>query len=343
MSKTVRARAPLRLGLYGGGTDVSPYCDEFGGVVINSTIDKYAYVTISEREDNNIAFRAEDIKIQEKYSLNEFLESKSQLKLHKTIYLYMVEKYNHNNYIPLSITSYCEVPPGSGLGSSSTLVVTIIKAFIEYFQVCLDDYQISKLAYKFEREICKINGGKQDHYAATFGGLNLMEFFDNNKVLVTPLKIKNWILCEFEASLVLYFTGTSRDSSMIIDDQISQYKLHSSNILENMHLIKKETYLFKEILLKGDFEKMSSSIRKSWISKKKTSQKISNENLDHMYESAISEGALAGKVSGAGGGGFMWFLVKPEKKIKVINKLNEFGGYASNCKFTPKGCESWTL
>lgn len=343
MLKTVRARAPLRLGLYGGGTDVSPYCDEFGGVVINSTIDKYAYVTIKDRVDNKIVLKAEDLKINEENSLHEFLESKSQLKLHKTIYLYMVERYNNNNYLPLSITSYCEVPPGSGLGSSSTLVVTIIKAFIEYFAIGLDDYQISKLAYKFEREICKIKGGKQDQYAATFGGFNLMEFYNKNKVIVTPLKIKNWIMCEFEASLLIYFTGASRDSSFIIEDQISQYKKHSSNILENMHLIKKETYLFKELLLKGDFENMSNSIKKSWLSKKMTSKKISNEKIDHIYESAISEGALAGKVSGAGGGGFMWFIVDPEKKIKVINKLNEFDGYVSNCKFTEKGCESWTL
>ena len=141
-----------------------------------------------------------------------------------------------------------------------------------------------------------------------------MEFFDNNRVVVTPLRIKNWILCEFEASLILYFTGASRDSSNIIKDQISQYKSHTSSTLENMHLIKKETYLFKELLLKGDFENMANSIRKSWLSKKMTSQKISNENIDHIYESAINKGALAGKVSGAGGGGFMWFIVNPEKK-----------------------------
>ena len=343
MLKVVRARAPLRLGLFGGGTDVSPYCDEFGGVVINSTIDKYAYVTIKEREDSNLVFNAEDLKIKEKFSFDEFKNCDTKLKLHKIIYIYMIEKYNENKYIPLSINSYCEVPPGSGLGSSSTLVVTIIKAFIEYFKIGLDDYQISKLAFYFERVICKISGGKQDQYAATFGGINLMEFYEENRVVVTPLRIKNWILCEFEASLILYFTGASRDSSTIIEDQISQYKGHSSNTLENMHLIKKETYLFKELLLRGDFHNMAKSIRNSWLSKKKTSTKISNKKLDEIYECAIKEGALAGKVSGAGGGGFMWFIVDPEKKINVIDKLNEFGGFVSNCKFTEKGCESWTL
>ena len=343
MLKTVRARAPLRLGLFGGGTDLSPYCDEYGGVVINSTIDKYAYVTIKDRKDKKIVFKAEDIKIREEFSLNQLAESETKLQLHKTIYLYMIEKYNNNVDIPLTINSFCEVPPGSGLGSSSTLVVTILKAFIEYFDVGLDDYQISRLAYQFERVICKISGGKQDQYAATFGGFNLMEFFDNNRVVVTPLRIKNWILCEFEASLILYFTGASRDSSNIIKDQISQYKSHTSSTLENMHLIKKETYLFKELLLKGDFENMANSIRKSWLSKKMTSQKISNANIDHIYESAINKGALAGKVSGAGGGGFMWFIVDPEKKIDVMNTLKEFGGFVSNCKFTEKGCESWTL
>lgn len=343
MLKTVRARAPLRLGLFGGGTDLSPYCDEYGGVVINSTIDKYAYVTIKDRKDKKIVFKAEDIKIREEFSINQLAESKTKLQLHKTIYLYMIKKYNNNIDIPLTVNSFCEVPPGSGLGSSSTLVVTILKAFIEYFDVGLDDYQISRLAYEFERVRCKISGGKQDQYAATFGGFNLMEFFDNNRVVVTPLRIKNWILCEFEASLILYFTGASRDSSNIIKDQISQYKSHTSSTLENMHLIKKETYLFKELLLKGDFENMANSIRKSWLSKKMTSQKISNENIDHIYESAINKGALAGKVSGAGGGGFMWFIVNPEKKIDVMNTLKEFGGFVSNCKFTEKGCESWTL
>jgi len=339
----VRARSPLRLGLLGGGTDLSPYCDKFGGVVINSTIDKYAYVTIKEREDDYIFFCSDDLKKFDKTKTLNFSESSFNLMLHKECYKYFMDTYNCGEYIPLSIISHCEVPPGSGLGSSSTLVVTIIKAFVEYLNLGLDDYEIAKLAFYIERVGCKIQGGRQDQFAAAFGGFNLMEFLSNDRTVITPLKIKNWILCELEASLVLYFTGNSRLSSDIISDQIENFKRNTELNDNYMHDIKKQTYIFKELLLKGDFNHISESINQSWINKKKTSQKISNSKIDKIHAKAMQSGAHAGKISGAGGGGFMWFLVDPEKKIKVMNTLKEFGGYVSNCSFTSKGCAAWRI
>lgn len=341
--KVVRSRAPLRLGLIGGGTDLSPFCDDFGGAVINSTINKYAYVTIKDRDDDFILFSAEDLSKSEKIPLNNFSVTNCELQLHAQSYKYIMELFNNGEYLPINIISYCEMPPGSGLGSSSTIVVTIIKAFVEYLDLGLDDYQVAQLAFNIERIKCKISGGKQDQFAAAFGGFNLLEFYSNNRTIVTPLKIKNWILCELEASILLYFTGVSRYSSDIISDQIDSYKAHSENVIESMQIIKKDTYIFKELLMKGDFKKMSSSIKKSWIHKKQTSKKISNANIDKIYESAMKAGAKAGKVSGAGGGGFIWFLVNPEKKMNVINCLNEFGGFVTNCAFTNKGCEAWTI
>ena len=343
MTDIIRARAPLRLGLFGGGTDLSPYCDQYGGVVINATINKYAYITIKERNDNLIHFYAEDLGKEEKYNISDFRYSKSSLILHYHLYKYMMDNYNSGNFIALSIISYSEVLPGSGLGSSSTIVVALIKAFIEYFQHGLDDYEIAKLAYKIERIHCKIEGGRQDHYSASFGGFNLIEFYSNEKAFVNPLKIKNWIMCELEASIILYFNGKSRLSSEIILDQIKNYNSSTESIIENMHSIKNDTYKFKEYLLKGDFKLMADSIKKSWHHKKQTSQKICPSYMDDIYNVALKEGAKAGKISGAGGGGFMWFIVDPEKKKNIIKNLIKFGGYVSTCKFTQKGCESWRI
>ena len=249
----IHSRAPLRLGLAGGGTDISPYCDTFGGFVISGAINRYAYTTLRLLEEPEIRFVATDKQEQFISNLECALPLDGKLNLHKAVYNHMIGYYNHGKPLSLEIKTFCEAPIGSGLGSSSTIVVSMIKAYIELFNLPLDDYAIANLAYKIERVDCGLQGGKQDQFSATFGGFNFMEFYDNNRNVINTLRIKNWIICELEASLVLFYTGVSRESSIIIADQTQNLFSSKDVALKAMHSIKNEALVLKDSLLRGDF------------------------------------------------------------------------------------------
>lgn len=339
----IRARAPLRLGLAGGGTDVSPYCDHHGGYVLNATIDRYAYAVIKTLNEPVVRFIATDQQTESVKVISEPLILNGKLDLHKAVYNAMINRFNSGKPIPLELSTFCDAPAGSGLGSSSTLVVVMIRAFVELLNLPLDDYSIAYLAFQIEREECGLAGGRQDQYSATFGGFNFMEFYEDNRSVINPLRIKNWIVCELEASLVLFYTGVSRESARIISEQSNNVLSGDTNALEAMHGIKREALFMKECLLKGDFSGMVKSMRQGWDSKKRSAKMVSNNQIEEIYDTAISNGALAGKVSGAGGGGFMMFFVPTERRMDVIRTLNQFDGQVSNCHFTKHGTQAWRL
>lgn len=339
----IRARAPLRLGLAGGGTDVSPYCDTHGGFVLNATIDRYAYAVIKTLDEPIVRFVTTDQQTEKVKAVSEPLLINGQLDLHKAVYNHMIQNYNGGQAIPLELSTFCDAPVGSGLGSSSTLVVVMIRAFAELLNLPLDDYTIAHLAFKIERVDCGLQGGRQDQYSATFGGFNFMEFYADERAIINSLRIKNWIICELEASLVLFYTGVSRESAKIIADQSDNVKSGSVTAIEAMHGLKHEALVMKECLLKGDFTGMVDSIRQGWESKKRSAKTVSNSHIDEIYNAAINAGALAGKVSGAGGGGFMMFFVPPEKRMDVVRALGHFNGQVSNCHFTKHGTQAWRV
>lgn len=339
----VRARAPLRLGLAGGGTDVSPYCDIYGGHVLNAAIDRYAYAVIKTLDEPMVRFVTTDYQIEEVSPAEVPLPLNGKLNLHKAVYNRIVKDFNGGKPIPLELSTFCDAPAGSGLGSSSTLVVAMIRTFVELLNLPLDDYSIAHMAYQIERVDCGLQGGRQDQYSATFGGFNFMEFYADERTVINPLRIKNWILCELEASLVLYFTGVSRESAHIIADQSNNMKSDATDALEAMHGIKYEALKMKECLLRGDFGCLVESIRLGWENKKRSAKTVSNPHIDEIYDTAIQAGALAGKISGAGGGGFLWFFVSTEKRMNVIRTLNRFGGQVSNCHFTKHGTQAWRI
>ena len=339
----IRARAPLRLGLAGGGSDVSPYCDVYGGYVLNATIDRYAYAVLKTFDEPRVRFIATD---QQKICVTPTqlpLQLDGNLDLHKAVYNHIIQHYNGGKPIALELSTFCDAPVGSGLGSSSTLVVTIIRAFIELLNLPLDDYDVAKLAFQIERRDCGLQGGRQDQYSATFGGFNFIEFYEKERAVVNPLRIKNWIICELEASLVLFFTGVSRKSARIIADQSENLKAGATSALEAMHGIKHEALVMKECLLRGEFEGLVNSLRLGWENKKRSASSVSNPHIDEIYDAAVSAGALAGKVSGAGGGGFMLFFVPTERRMDVIRVLGRFNGQVSNCHFTKNGSQAWRL
>ena len=339
----IRARAPLRLGLAGGGTDVAPYCDIHGGYVLNATIDRYAYAVIKTLDEPMLRFAATDRQEEKTKTLAEPLSLDGKLNLHEAVYSEIIKTYNGGKPIPLELITFCDAPAGSGLGSSSTLVVVMIRAFAELLNLPLDDYTIAHLAFKIERVICGLQGGRQDQYSATFGGFNFMEFYADEHAIINPLRIKNWIICELEASLVLFYTGVSRESAKIIADQSANMTNGTSDAIEAMHGLKREALRMKECLLKGDFQGIVDSMLEGWESKKRSAKTVSTPHIEEIYNAAIAAGALAGKISGAGGGGFMMFFVPPDKRMNVIRALNKFEAQVSNCHFTKHGTQAWKI
>ncbi|MDU4961126.1 MAG: hypothetical protein E6X17_10770 [Sporomusaceae bacterium] len=339
----IRSKAPLRLGLAGGGTDVSPYAEDFGGHVLNATLDMYAYCNIEVTNDNQITFCAAD--------RNEYFEAKSMthleldgnLDLHKGIYNRIVKQFNNGQALSFKMTTYSDAPAGSGLGSSSTMVVAILKAFSEWLYLPLGDYDMAHLAYEIERIDVGLSGGKQDQYAATFGGFNFIEFYAQDRVIVNPLRIKNWILNEVENSMVLYYTSTSRDSAKIIDEQVKNAREKKSESLTAMHQLKADARIMKEAILKGNIKEFAHCLGRSWEAKKRTASSITNNYLDDIYNLAIQAGAYSGKVSGAGGGGFMFFMVDPINRLQLINQLNDLDGRVINFHFTKNGTQAWRV
>jgi D-glycero-alpha-D-manno-heptose-7-phosphate kinase len=339
----IRSKAPLRLGLAGGGTDLSPYCDEFGGSVLNVSIDLYATCIIEEQTNGEVLFEASDMNLIFSSKPKMFFELDGNLDLHKGVYNRIVRDFNSGKPLPLKMTTYSDAPPGSGLGSSSTMVVSMVKAYTEWLNLPLGEYDIARLAYEIERIDVGLGGGKQDQYAATFGGFNFIEFYSEDRVIVNPLRIKNWIKDELEASMMLYYTDISRFSADIIKEQKDNVMKKSPEALLAMHELKSASLKMKEALLNGNIRTFASLLNKSWNDKKKTAQAITNNFLEEIYSTAIDAGALAGKVSGAGGGGYMMFIVDPVKKIKVMNALNQFGGKVLNVHFSEGGCHGWKI
>lgn len=339
----VRSKAPLRLGFAGGGTDVSPYSDEYGGSVLNATIDMYAYCTLEPLERPVVAFHAADRDEVFECEAAPYIPLIGQLGIHKGIYNRVVRDFNHGKPLPLRITTYSDAPAGSGLGSSSTMVVAMLKAYQEYLNLPLGDYDLAHLAYEIERLEVGLSGGKQDQYAATFGGFNFIEFYADDRVVVNPLRVKNWIVNELENSLVLFYTGTSRESANIINEQSRNARTHNPGSIQAMHELKNDSVLMKEHLLKGDIARFAELMGKSWNAKKRMASGISNPHIDRVYDVAMGNGAWAGKVTGAGGGGFMMFLVDPVDRRNIVRKLSEFQGQVINAHFSFVGTQSWKI
>jgi D-glycero-alpha-D-manno-heptose-7-phosphate kinase len=337
-----RSKAPLRIGLAGGGTDVSPYCDLYGGAILNATISLYAYASIELLDTNQIIMEATDRNEVVTMEKQEQLPLEGELILAKGVYNHIVRKYG-----PLpsgfKLTTFVDAPAGSGLGSSSTLVVAIIGAFAEWMHLPLGEYDIAHMAYAIEREELAMAGGKQDQYAATFGGVNFMEFSDNNRVIVNPLRIKQKFLFELGNNILLYFTSTSRLSSDIIEAQSKNVKDKDKGSIDAMHQLKEQAYMMKEALLKGDIHNIGKILDYGFRFKKQTAKGISNSKLDEIYDTAIAAGATGGKISGAGGGGFMMFYCPANTRFAVQKAVSKFGGEFRHYQFVEHGLSTWSF
>jgi len=338
----IRSKAPLRLGLAGGGTDVSPYADLHGGSILNATINMFAYTTIIPKNDGKIHLEAQDINAFEDLEATTYLEPTGTLALLKGVYNRMVKDFIKK---PLSFEMYTSVdaPPGSGLGSSSTLVVSIIGAFAEWCNIPLGEYDIAHLAYEIERIDLGLNGGRQDQYAATFGGFNFMEFYAKDKVIVNPLRIKQKYAAELENNLVLFYMGTNRESAGIIDQQTANISKNNIDAIEATHRLKNQSVKLKEVILMGNMNAIGEVMHYGWESKKMMASGITNPEIDAIYETAMQNGATGGKISGAGGGGFFFFYCPSVSRMGLITSLEKFGVKPQNYSFTKTGLYTYTL
>lgn len=338
----VRSKAPLRLGLAGGGTDVSPFSDIYGGCILNATISLYAYCDIVPRQDGKIIFITEDRGERFESVSKRELPMDGNLDLLKAIYNRVIKDFD----LPaqsFELHTFVDAPAGSGLGTSSTLVVAVLGAFVQWLSLPLAEYDIASLAYSIEREDLCLAGGKQDQYAATFGGFNFMEFYSDNKVIVNPLRIKDKIINELSRNIVLFYTSTSRDSAAIIERQQKNVISNNTKSIDAMQQLKKQAVLMKEALLKNDLDKIGDILNLGWEYKRQMASGISTNLFEDVYRVALEAGARGGKISGAGGGGYIFFYCPDCVRYKVIDVLNNFGGKVRRFEFTKEGLQTWQM
>ena len=340
-----RSKAPLRIGLAGGGTDVSPYSDLYGGAILNATLSLYAHATIEPLPENTIILQGVDRKEDQRFEGGTDMAAlpiNGKLDLLKGVYNRIRKEYGQ----PASgfrLSTFVDAPAGSGLGTSSTLVVAIIGVFAEMLRLPLGEYDIAHLAYDIERKDLQMAGGKQDQYAATFGGVNYMEFYGDDQVIVNPLRVKQQYLFELENNLLLYYTATSRESAKIIEKQSQNVVDKKEKSIEAMHQLKLQAQRMKEALLKGRIHEIGEILDFGFRQKQQMAEGISNPFIDDIYEQAKKAGATGGKISGAGGGGFMTFYCPAISKYKVMEVLSGLGGHCQSYQFTNHGLTSWTV
>jgi len=321
---------------------VSPYSDLYGGAILNATLSLYAHATIEPIEENKMILHAIDQQEEECVELTDEIPAEGKLILLKGVYNRIQKDYgvNAKNF---RLSTFVDAPAGSGLGTSSTLVVAIVGAFAEMLRLPLGEYDIAHYAYEIERKDLGLAGGKQDQYAATFGGVNYMEFYDGDKVIVNPLRIKQQYLFELENNLLLYYTSKSRESAKIIEQQANNVVNQEESSIEAMHQLKQQAQMMKEALLKGRLPEIGEILDFGFQQKRKMARGISNELMEEIYETAKAAGATGGKISGAGGGGFMIFYCPGNAKYKVAKSLERFGGVHRTYQFVEHGLTTWTV
>tara|TARA_Y100001970_G_scaffold88707_1_gene111981 strand:+ start:386 stop:1399 length:1014 start_codon:yes stop_codon:yes gene_type:complete len=334
--KTVFSKAPLRMALAGGGTDLEPYYSRYGGFVLNATIDQYAYCKVEPSRE--WCFKSIDLGVEEKHNLwnnVEYIDSK--LKLLINSYQYLTKDVERE---PVKITTYVEAPPGSGLGSSSALVVALIAAIAEYYNIPLGEYDMAEYAIEIERKICDLPGGKQDQFAAAFGGFNFMEFLKDGRTIVNPLRLNQKTQNMMELSTVLYYVGKPRKDSRVIENT-AKGLVDSKTVLNATHEIRNACINYKRSLLMGDFNMISELMETYWRMKLETNPHVASPEILDSYDYARKNGATAAKISGAGGGGHMVLFTEFEERHRLISALKNKEGRVVPFKFVNHGVDVW--
>lgn len=315
---------------------MSPFKDEEGGCVLSTTMNKYVYGTLHTTPRNHITIHSLDYDMKAKYSAKQRAGANGKLSLVKATI-----KRLHEHELGADVFIHSDAPPGSGLGSSSTMVVSLIGLFLELLRKPFTNYEIAELAYQIERVDLKMAGGMQDQYAAVFGGFNFIEFYKDT-VIVNPLRINSTTLNELHYNILLCSVGRTRLSEKIIKTQVNNYKGNREIAVEAMRMQKEIAVEMKKCLLTGKLSDFGVLLDHAWIAKKKMAESISNKKIDDMYEVAKKNGALGGKILGAGGGGYLIFYCRSGRKHIIADKLEKMGGQVEDFSFDFNGLQTWT-
>jgi len=330
-----RARAPVRVSFGGGGSDLTVYFATDFGAVINATISIYSHATLRVRNDQRIIIHSQDLNdslIVD--NLQSALACNTNFGLIQAILRVVRPEFGFELYL------HSDFPMGSGLGGSAAISAAIFGCFNQFRQDKWNLHELAELAYQAERLYFRIAGGWQDQYATVFGGFNFMEFkMDQN--IVHPLRIPSDILHELEESLILCNTGKEHHSGAIHEDQ--QYQLQRQGIQEKVRSNVDLTYEMRNHLLRGRLLKFGQSLNAAWQLKRQFSNKVSNSILDEIYDGALKNGAIGGKLLGAGGGGFFLFYTPPFQRHQLINWLESNGLKIHPFRFDPKGLSAWSV
>lgn len=333
-----RAKAPLRVSFAGGGTDVAPFPEREGGLVLNATINRYAYGTLRPRRDDDIEIESVDFGETARFGFGDAMAFDGKLDLVKAAIRRLGGREEGGGGFDLFLHS--NAPPGSGLGSSSTMMVALIGLLKEFRSLPLTDYEIAQMAYDVERVDLGLKGGIQDQYAATFGGFNFLELHADH-VVVNPLRIPADTVMELEHNLLLAYTGRTRQGDHIIEDQTQRFEKSESGAVEGLRMQKQLAVDMKNALLQRRVGDFGALLHEAWQAKKRMSDRISSDYIDEMYEEAMKAGAIGGKVTGAGGGGYMLFYCRYDKKHHVANRLIELGAGVTEFAFAHEGLRTW--
>jgi D-glycero-alpha-D-manno-heptose-7-phosphate kinase len=335
-SEQLRARAPLRVSFAGGGTDVPPFPEREGGLVLSATIDRFAYGALAPRTDHQIGIESLDLCSAIRFANSDAIRFDGEFDLIKAA----IAKFAEPQRSGFDLFLRSNAVPGSGLGSSSAMMVVLIGLLKEHRRMMLDDYEVAELAYSLEREQLGILGGLQDQYAASFGGFNFIEFY-GEQVVVNPLRIASASVLELECNMLLCYTGKTRRSDSIIVDQTARYEDGNTEALDGLRHQKDLAVAMKKALLRGRVREFGSLLGTAWEWKKLMSKRISNPFIDEAYDLARDAGAIGGKVTGAGGGGYMLFYCEHDRKHRVAEVLVKLGCEVSDLAFTPVGLTTW--
>lgn len=330
-----RSRAPIRLDLAGGWTDVPPFSAEEGGAVVNATINRYTYATLVPSDGESIEINSADF--------DQFLTVRSfrDLEYDGNLDLIKAAIQRLNLQQGMSLFVRCDAPPGSGTGSSASIGVALIGLLNMLQDNRLSCYEVARLANLLETEELHIAGGKQDQYAAAIGGFNFMEFKDPS-VNVSPLHLDASVITELEKHLVLCYTGKSRLSGNLITTVMSAYRCGRAQTVGALRRMRDIAVEMKSVLLKGEIGSFGCLLQENWENQKQLDPSLTNPQIDRLFEAALAAGAVGGKALGAGGGGCLLFLSQPDKEHLVRKAVATAGAEVMDFNFESGGLRTWT-
>jgi D-glycero-alpha-D-manno-heptose-7-phosphate kinase len=332
----IRGKAPLRVSFSGGGSDVSPYCDEYGGCVLSTTIGMYTYGALEVRSDNQVNIFSLDYDQLVKYELGSELCQGDKLEFVRAVIRRLNPPCGANLYL------HSDAPPGTGLGSSGAISALIVGLFDRAFNLALSKYEMAQMAYEVEHDDLGHAVGRQDHYASVFGGMNFIEFSREGSV-VFPLRLEPWILEELRYHLQLFYTRKKRDSTDIVATQVAYYREKRPATMDALAELKELTRQMQRRLVQGKLRDFGELLHESWLNKQRVNPGAVNPYLQQLYAEARDKGAIGGKVTGAGGGGFMMFFTPFMQKGQVSEALARLGAQPVPFDLDFDGLKTWQV